>query len=294
MKSVLIMMSAYNGELYIAEQLNSLISQEDVDIHIFIRDDGSTDKTVEIIKSYADKYKFIEYETGQNLGYAKSFWTLFDKSNEYDYYAFCDQDDIWKKNKLAKAVEQLELSDNNVPLLYTSDVISVNNNLDVLSEHTFNVHGTINFYQSLQKSILPGCTFVFNKAAFSIISEYKGYLESHDWAVYCIVSAFGKVCFDKSSYIYYRLHGNNAIGKKNFIKELYIKIRRFFRKSKCTRSKFAKDFYNTYKKILDNKEYLAAAYELGYYNSSCGRIRLLKNQNFKGLIFKILILLKRV
>lgn len=293
MKSVLVMMSTYNGAKYLREQLDSLLCQENVEVYIYIRDDGSSDNTVDIIKEYSEKNSCIDFEVGENLGYAKSFWTLFTHENKYDYYAFADQDDVWHNDKLYKAVEFMEKGQTDVPLLYTSDVISVNDSGETLNKHTFGVKESINFYQSLQKSILPGCTFVFNNSAFSIIQKFNGYMESHDWAVYCIVSAFGKVLFDQVSHINYRIHESNAIGKSSTMQELLVRAKRFFAKSKCVRSKFSKDFYDCYKEDLTNASYKNSVYNLGYYKENRKK-ELFFDKNFKGIIFKIYVILNRV
>ncbi len=294
MKSVLVFLSTFNGEKYLRPLLDSLISQEGIELNVFIRDDGSKDGTLDIITEYASNYSFIKSEFADNIGYAKSFWSLFGHANKFDYYAFCDQDDIWDNNKLYKAVELLESQpDENLPLLYTSDVIAVNNDKQVLNDRLFGFNGILNFYQSLQKSVLPGCTFVFNNNAFNVLSKYNGYMESHDWAVYCIVSAFGKVVFDGNSYIYYRIHQNNTIGKSNVMSGFLKKIFRFFKSSKRSRSRFAKDFYECYKNDL-KEEYASAVKLLGYYRAEKKKLRLIKDKRFHGVIFKSLVLLGKV
>ena len=294
---VAVLLSTYNGEKYLEEQLNSLIKQKDVDITIIIRDDGSNDNTIKIIKKYTKKYNFIKFYTGKNKGYAKSFFDLIYNSKnygEFDYYSFCDQDDIWESNKLIQAIKKLE-EYKNIPALYTSKVISVNYEMNVISDNTFNTSRVLNQYESFQKSIIPGCVFVFNNKSKEIIEKYDGYMESHDWVVYNVVNVFGKIIYDNNSYIRYRIHQDNTIGKQNKIKTLLIKIKRFFSKSKCTRSNFAKDFYETYSnEIVD--EYLKTNIKyLAYYKENITyKIKLLLNRNFKGFIFKLYILLNRI
>ena len=101
---IAILMSTYNGASYLKEQIDSL-EKQDVPVDIFIRDDGSTDKTIDILKKYQSKPN-VHIEYGINLGYKKSFMTLLMKVNDYDYYAFCDQDDIWLPNKISCAVKK--------------------------------------------------------------------------------------------------------------------------------------------------------------------------------------------
>lgn len=293
---VMVLISTYNGEKYLEELLDSVLKQKNVDVDILIRDDGSTDNTINIIKKYAQKESNIEFFVGKNIGYAKSFWNLIKKTYNYKYYAFCDQDDIWQNNKLEQAVKMInDYSTEDIPILYTSNVISVNNNMEIISHNAFNCKKTLNIYESFQKSILPGCTFVFNDNAAQILKKYDGYMESHDWAAYTIVTTFGKVLYDTDSYIYYRIHENNTIGKKNSKVEEYIsKIKRFFKKSTNTRSKFARDFFECYNDLLPDK-IREEIKDLAYYKENYKfKIKLLFNKHFKGIIFKLYVLMNRI
>lgn len=295
-KNILVLMSTYNGEKYLPKLLDSVLSQNEVNVSILVRDDGSTDNTINILEEYK-KFNNIRYYKGDNIGYAKSFWNLLTNCDDYDFYAFCDQDDIWLPNKLINAIYNIEknIKNRNEPILYTSNVIPVNNNMDILNDKFFKCKNVLNPYESLQKSILPGCTFVFNYYAKEILKKYQGYMESHDWAAYTIITTLGKVIYDKNSYIYYRIHENNTIGTSNSkIADFNLKVKRFFKKSDNTRSRFAKDFYNCYKDLI-NYEYKKSIKNLGYYrdNILC-KMRLLLDKNFKGIIFKIYIILNRV
>lgn len=293
--NVLVLISTYNGEKYLRELFESILNQSNVDVDILIRDDGSSDKTMDIIREYSERKNIIFY-SGENLGYAKSFWDLVKESGEYQFYAFCDQDDIWKTNKLEKAIEMINnYSSSDIPTLYTSGVISVNNNMEIISTKAFKCEKTLNIYESLQKSILPGCTFVFNNKAIQILRKYNGYMESHDWATYAIITAFGRVVFDSKSYINYRIHDNNAIGQNiSFFQKNLLKIKRFLKKSKNTRSKFAKDFLECYAQMLPNDVNEQIKYLAYYKENLIFKFRLIFNNNFKGIIFKLYILMNRV
>lgn len=294
MNKVLVLMSTYNGEKYIANQLDSLMSQKNVLCDILIRDDGSSDKTRDIIKEYSKVYNNITYYFGENIGYAKSFWDLIKKASlEYEYYAFCDQDDIWMNNKLFRATEILSLENYNGPLLYTSDVIAVNNNCEIISERLFGKKQVLSFSESLQKSILPGCTFVFNKEAIFFAKKYNGYMESHDWLLYAIVSATGRVVFDDDSFIYYRIHENNTIGKANLFRLMRNRIKRFFHKSRCVRSNMAKDIYETYSESMNDRN-KKNCYLLANYKTDHKKLSLVFNKDFKGIVFKLYALLGKV
>lgn len=297
MPRVLVLLSTYNGQKYIEELLDSVIGQIGVNVDILIRDDGSSDNTVKIIENkYISKYDNISLYKGKNLGYAKSFWNLISCAGVYDYYAFCDQDDVWLECKLAKAVNLIENQKYNGACLYTSGVISVDSKLNYIKDDAFKCDHILNIYESLQKSILPGCTFVFNNEAKVILSQYNGYIESHDWATYAIITLFGKVIYDEKSYIKYRIHEENTIGEtKNKISDLKIKFCRLMKKSKCSRSKFARDLLEFYKDNIHDKSIYRAIKQLGCYKECFrNKIGLLFNKNFKGIIFRILVILNRV
>ncbi|MGN1299255.1 MAG: glycosyltransferase [Candidatus Scatovivens sp.] len=288
----LILLSTYNGEKYLRDQLDSLLLQKNIDI--LIRDDGSTDNTISILKEYSNLHKNISYYSGDNLGYAKSFWQLLKQKDDYEYYAFCDQDDIWLEGKIERAITLIkEETKENEPVLYTSNVICINNSKEIISKKVFEGK-VLNKYECLQKSILPGCTFVFNNKAQSLLKQYDGFMESHDWATYIIINYFGQVLYDKESYIYYRIHENNTLGIQTKLQKIKLKLKRFFKKSKCTRSKFAKDFYSCYYEKIPSK-YIKSIKRLAFYKESFkDQMKLLFDKNFKGIVFKLYICLKKI
>jgi len=293
MFKVRVLISTYNGEKYISNLLDSVLAQKDVEVSILVRDDGSTDRTVSILQKYRKESK-IDYYVGLNKGYALSFWELISKSNSYDYFAFCDQDDIWLPQKLSSALKILQMQNINIPLLYTSNVIPVGNDLIPLKHKSFNCKGVISIYESFQKSILPGCTFVMNNLAIKLLQRYNGFMESHDWATYIIVNCFGKVVYDKNSYIYYRIHEENTIGLNNRLQVFMNQFKRFFKKSPQTRSRFARDFLRCYGENIPN-DFRESIYNLAYYQKNIkSKIKLLIDRNYKGFIFKAYVLLNRV
>lgn len=102
--NVAVLMSTYNGEKYIKEQIESILGQENVSVEIFIRDDGSIDHTVDIV----EKYDNINIIRGENIGVGNSFMELVYKvPNSFEFYAFADQDDIWLNNKMEKGIEKI-------------------------------------------------------------------------------------------------------------------------------------------------------------------------------------------
>lgn len=213
---IAILMSTYNGERFIKEQIGSINSQdiltEGNDIKIYVRDDVSSDNTVKILRNY----KEVILEKGnQNLGPGRSFWKLIHKVEDADYYAFCDQDDVWFKNKLSTAISKIKaVDDDNRPVLYMSNVCVTDAELNLLPYRVSSTHCT-DYKGSLIYPSAPGCTFVFNHNALLLLKKYE-MTESnefiHDWLAHKIISIFGTIIYDNNPSMYYRQHGNNAIG----------------------------------------------------------------------------------
>ena len=209
-KNVTILLSTYNGAEFIKEQIDSLLLQQNVNVNIFVRDDGSTDKTLDIIKKYQTHY-CINVIKGKNIGWRKSFMELIYNSPESDYYAFCDQDDIWLPDKLKVAIEKLQTMPQNQPNLYCSNLRYYRNGRDLGLVKKKNPQLTLQL--SLMRSLTAGCTMVFNKELRDLISCYRPEkISAHDFWTYQVASLLGDVYFDMNSYILYRQHDNNQIG----------------------------------------------------------------------------------
>ncbi len=212
---LIVLMSTYNGEKFLREQLDSLLRQTTRPSKILIRDDGSKDDTVCILEEYASKYPFISYYSGKNKGPALSFWDLISNCEDADYYALCDQDDVWFEDKLERAVKMLEREDNGIPLLYCSRFTLTDRDLKPIDSDVSRLYSFSDFPHSLIYHTAPGCTFVFNDAARKKIIRYdaeRKYCIIHDSIIHKIAAMFGKVILDQTPHIYYRQHGNNEIG----------------------------------------------------------------------------------
>lgn len=212
---VLVVMSAYNGERFIAEQIESILKQKNVEITLLIRDDGSTDGTPDIIRGYAQKNRNIVFIPGNNVGFRASFFnTLVDEKNVYDYYAFSDQDDYWEPEKLDRAIKMIERVDKE-NVLYTSALRVVDENLNPMYTNQYKKL-RISFGSALSRQRLAGCTMVFDRSLkklcekFRIRQEMKDAI-SHDAAVYyiCLLTG-GTVLFDENSHILYRRHSGTV------------------------------------------------------------------------------------
>ena len=218
--NVLVIMSTYNGERYLREQLNSLIYQKDVSLNVLIRDDGSTDNTVNIIRSYMDVLN-IKLIQGKNLGASRSFYMAAQEAllwKDCDYYAFCDQDDIWKEEKISMAIAKLKKFPSNVPQLYYSNLEMIDNEYNILGNRLINAEVPRNSQNALACLCAYGCTFVFNKIALKKFCKFNIDKTSvpHDFWMYSICSLLGNCYYDSNSYIMYRRSGNNVTDERIF------------------------------------------------------------------------------
>lgn len=208
-------MSAYNGEKYLREQLDSIMDQTCYDnIKVLIRDDGSTDGTRDILLEYKQKYGF-DLIFGENMGCSKSMLCLLQSCDKScDYYAFCDQDDVWHKDKIERAVNMLDRHKSaDKPVLYASLSCVTDENLNPTGSSVRPVRG-LSFYNAAIENVCPGHTQVFNNCMMHLLSEQT---ESDDIFVidywnYQIASSMGTVLFDDTPAIFHRQHGGNAVG----------------------------------------------------------------------------------
>lgn len=252
-----ILMSTYNGEKYIGEQLDSIISQKGVDKTLLIRDDGSFDQTVEIIKDYQKRYPWISYYQGENIGVKYSFFDLIMKADKCaDFISFSDQDDVWYPDKLRHAVRCLKSfsAGEETPLLYCSSQTIVDEELEPISVTVSRDVYAPSFGNALVQNICTGCTAVINRSLLLLIrNNMPKHVDSiimHDWWLYLSASCFGKVFFDRSSYLLYRQHSKNAFGAiTNRRRLLKYRLQQLIRPRGEIYSQ-AEEFYSSYYKPL--------------------------------------------
>ncbi len=231
-KQVVLLLSTYNGEKYLEPCLQSLAQQDWSTVTILARDDGSTDRTVEILRQAQPDLKpgFRLLQGNGNLGPAFSFFRLLQEAGDgFDYYAFCDQDDVWLPDKISRAVNRLEAEVSPEPQLYCSRVQYVDQYLNLIGFSR--LPRRIGFGNALVENIATGCTIVLNRSARSLVLEHlPSRCLVHDWWFYLVVSAFGKVLYDEEPRIKYRLHRSNNIGVPvTFKDDASQRLRRFVR-----------------------------------------------------------------
>jgi len=227
-KSIAIMISAKNGDLFIQKQLKSIITQTHTNIDIYISDNNSYDQTIQKINNFIHHHKLknIFLLDGHDLHFGNNFVILAQTiSKKYDYYAFCDQDDVWNPDHTVRAIEAIENTSRTHPTLFCSRTLLVNDaDKDIGSSKFFKKGAT--FKNALVQSIAGGNTMVFNYKAYELLLEIearKSYITSHDWLMYLLVSGHqdGLVIYSSIASVKYRQHRNNLIGSNNgFINKL--------------------------------------------------------------------------
>lgn len=209
MKKVHILLSTYNGAKYIRELLDSLLAQTYPNIEIHIRDDGSSDETCEIIRSYTDSRIHLYQE--ENVGFRKSFAWLLSSCTGADYYAFCDQDDIWHPQKISRSVRGIEkFSD--TPAMYISDFWWADENCNPVKRNAAakKPHTLVKYITTGDMNTF-GFTEVFNEEAAAAVRGYTCTdLLVHDQILYLYCLCRGKVVWGDIPLAYYRRFGGNA------------------------------------------------------------------------------------
>ena len=220
-----ILLSCYNGERYLPEQLDSLLGQTFRDFKIAILDDGSADRTPDILQEYRKKYpNIITVETlPHNSGGAKyGFWTLM-SSRRDDYLMLCDQDDVWLPDKVEKTLSCMRELERRfggrTPLAVHTDLMVVDAKLTPLAPSFWQWAdidcSRTDFRFQLTHAVMTGCTVLYNRALAEYFTGQPRFFVMHDWWVMLTASAFGQVGWLPEPTILYRQHRDNAVGAQN-------------------------------------------------------------------------------
>ena len=243
---IAVLLSSYNGEKYIREQIDSILNLDVLNdkkyyLKLYVRDDGSTDSTLTILKEYKRKGKIEILPSDCNLGPAKSFLSLL-SAIEADFYAFSDQDDVWHKNKISRALTQLE--NVNGPAIYYANAELVDKEL-----HSFNRQVYSEIQTPCIESIMCccnvlGCTMVFNnnlKRIFEKQSFMKLNIGMHDYYLCMLCMACGgNIIYDSDPVMLYRQHDNNVVGY-NVTRTIGNRIASIFKRSSISIAEDAKN-----------------------------------------------------
>lgn len=208
-----ILMSTYNGEKYLSQQIESIIAQTETKWRLIIRDDGSKDNTVSIIKQFVDQDKRIEFVQGENVGVINSFFHLV-KHSKADFYFFCDQDDVWLPNKLELMLNVAMSCKDGVPLLVYSDLKVVDSSLNVLHHSMIDEltgPASTNLKEEMRRNCVTGCASMINNALAETWQDTEDII-MHDWYLAQVAAAYNNLVYINEPTVLYRQHENNVLG----------------------------------------------------------------------------------
>lgn len=242
---VTIVLATYNGERYLPEQLASLAAQSRRPDRIVLRDDGSVDGTVGIVRAWA-RLNNVELQQvhGSRLGPALSFLSALKAARPSDLYMFCDQDDVWLPEKIARAIAAVRCANDAAPALYATRLEVVDANLNRLA--TSKCPSALSFASAACESVLTGCTMAFNAPFRELLtSALPRYCVMHDWWCYLVAtgSSGTELHFDAVPTMLYRQHNQNALGAgPNGLRKVQARIRQFVGPQSAIRSRQLEEF----------------------------------------------------
>ena len=247
MDNVAVIMSTYNGEKYLREQLDSILGQVNVSVTLYVRDDGSVDETKQILSEYAKHYDSVHVEFAQNVGVGNSFMNaLYATPDTFDYYAFADQDDIWLENKLYEAVKLLQESGKWL-YAYNQENVDKDGNSLGMRWQTDDKRVFLTPEGIIATNVLCGCTMVMTCRFKNIVSNKEKrvseevlLVKNHDGWIAAVAAVYDKLIYDNRSFIKYRQHGENVVGsyKPNFMQRMKLRKKKLLNKKlRCIRSR---------------------------------------------------------
>ena len=221
-ESVLIILASYNGGTYIEQQIRSIQEQDYEKWSLWIRDDGSTDNTVALIRGISQnekRIKLIEDDLG-NLGPAANFSALMSlavQDGTYDYVCFSDQDDVWMNCKLRLQLEKIKEMDETLPRLVFSDLELVDDTLQLIHKSAMAYRWNHNVVKDAIKvmaieNYITGCTIMTDMAMLKISTPVPQRAFMHDWWVALCAASAGQIGFVGTPLVKYRQHQSNVLG----------------------------------------------------------------------------------
>lgn len=218
--TVAVMMTTYNGEQFLEKQIASIRRQSHAAIDLWVSDDGSSDRTLEMLVRFGDDWNLGRFQVlqGPASGFSENFRSLIVNPDiEATYFAFADQDDLWDEDKLEAAVAWLAKQPASVPALYCSRTRTIDENDQEIGLSPL-FHRPPDFRNAIVQSIAGGNTMVMNRAARQVLAEAsrRSRFVSHDWWAYMVITGVGgKVHYSATPRIGYRQHAENIVGANN-------------------------------------------------------------------------------
>lgn len=216
-----ILLASFNGENFIAEQIETILHQSYPNIRLIIGDDESFDGTEAIIRKYAEKYpdKILPVFFEENVGVSQNFSRLADYADA-PYVMFADQDDLWFPKKVEICLQKMQEAEtqygDETPILVHTDAIVIDNQKNVLAK-SFRKYskmqpGRTRLAHVLMQNVALGCTIMMNRSLVNLSFPIPSEADMHDYWIGLVTAAFGKFVYVDKPTLYYRQHGNNIIG----------------------------------------------------------------------------------
>ena len=210
-----VLLATHNGEKFITEFLESLADQKDVEVDLVVSDDNSSDHTIQIVNSFADKFYSLKILTGPNKGAKNNFVHLIQNSNS-EFSAFADQDDIWLQNHLRDSVNRLATHVGK-PALVFSKVIEFSESVQI--REWPDISSNPNLAMLLSENLARGCTMAINRDLMDLLKKSDfSEICMHDWWAILVAKTCGVVEFINAPGVKYRIHGENAVGSRKPLK----------------------------------------------------------------------------
>lgn len=232
---IAVLIATYNGEVFLKQQLDSILNQTYSNLKIYISDDNSSDSTAQIIKTYKEKFPDTIFYifNKNNIGVVKNFENLILNCEE-DYIALSDQDDVWLADKLEKQMKaMLALERENITraCLVHSDLCMIDEKDEIIHESYFKFRKYVlgekkDLGHILGPSGIMGNTLLFNKELKNIALPFPDKLDVHDYWLGVNAELFGKRKTIKETLVQYRIHTHNASNSKSTLKNNKITINR--------------------------------------------------------------------
>ena len=225
-EEIAILLAACNGERYLAEQLDSLLDQSFTDWRLYVHDDGSKDGTNTILKAYAGKYpNRIRLIQAPPTGGAKDNFLFLLRTVDAPYIMFCDQDDVWMREKIEKTYRRMQMIEGEGPALVFTDLQVVDRDRKLIAPR-MSRYQKLNLRKSraedfLAENVVTGCTVMINRkmAELARKAEDPSKIIMHDWWIALAAARFGSISCLEEALVQYRQHEVNSIGAKKLGKE---------------------------------------------------------------------------
>lgn len=221
---ITVLMATYNGEKYLAEQIESILAQSAQDFVLHILDDASSDGSFAIAEQYAQTHpdKITAERCEKNSGSAKYTFLRLAAKYQDDYVMFCDQDDVWMPEKIAHTLACMQAAEarngRDVPILVHTDMTVVRADMSEMAD-SFWAYGNMPIHRTRRQDIamqnvVTGCSAMYNRAMSVLLKEAPAAYNMHDWWVALLAATFGRIEALDEATLNYRQHGNNVVGAK--------------------------------------------------------------------------------